>query len=115
MQLSSLVSQVTAPIVHNPKAKVVKLTDKKAPKSAKPNSPIVKVEVKEVITAPVVVKEVVVKAEKPMGIGKIIVQQLKAGQKPKEVLEMIKIGHPDCKTTMACVYWYASKINGGYM
>ena len=50
---------------------------------------------------------------KKLGIGKEIVKLLKEGKTPKIVLEEIleKFGS---KTTMACVYWYKSKINKGF-
>lgn len=103
--LSSLVSQVVSPVVHSPKAKVVKA---KSPKSQVPS---VKVEV-VTVKSPKIVE---VKVEKPLGIGQVIVKELKAGSKPKEVLELIQQQFEGCKTTMACVYWYKSKINGGYL
>ena len=50
--------------------------------------------------------------KKSQGIGKRIVQHLKDGKTPKETLELI-LKEFDSKTTMACVYWYKSKINKG--
>ena len=55
------------------------------------------------------------KATKPQGIGNKILELLKAGTSPKETLEIIQTTFEGCKTTMACVYWYKSKINQGLM
>ena len=52
---------------------------------------------------------------KARGIGKRIVELLKAETPTKTVLETIKTEFEGCKTTMACVYWYASKINLGQL
>jgi len=46
-------------------------------------------------------------------IASITIKELKAGRKPAKVLAIIKKKFADCKTTMACVYWYASRINRG--
>jgi hypothetical protein len=56
-----------------------------------------------------------VKATKPQGIGNKILELLKSGVSPKETLETIQATFEGCKTTMACVYWYKSKINQGLM
>ena len=50
---------------------------------------------------------------KARGIGKRIVELLKNKVPTKTVLETIKTEFEGCKTSMACVYWYASKINLG--
>ena len=42
---------------------------------------------------------------KKMGIGKRIVELLKAGISPKDGLSMIQAEFVGCKTTMACIYW----------
>lgn len=55
------------------------------------------------------------KATKPQGIGNKILELLKSGVSPKETLETIQATFEGCKTTMACVYWYKSKINQGLM
>jgi hypothetical protein len=55
------------------------------------------------------------KATKPQGIGNKILELLKSGVSPKETLETIQATFEGCKTTMACVYWYKSKINNGLM
>lgn len=52
---------------------------------------------------------------KPQGIGAYCVEQLKAGTAPKDVLIGALIKFPTAKTSMACVYWYASKINQGLL
>lgn len=57
--------------------------------------------------------QVEVKPTKKLGIGKKIVELLKAGDDPKVVLEKI-IEEFNSKTTIACVYWYKSKINKGF-
>ncbi len=56
-----------------------------------------------------------VKPSKPQGIGAKILELLKSGVSPKETLETIQATFEGCKTTMACVYWYKSKINQGLM
>jgi hypothetical protein len=50
---------------------------------------------------------------KKKGIGKRIVELLKGGMEPKTVLEEI-LKEFGSKTTIACVYWYKSKINKGF-
>ena len=51
--------------------------------------------------------------KKAKGIGKKIVEYLKAGVEPKDVLVKI-LEEFKSKTTIACVYWYKSKINKGF-
>jgi hypothetical protein len=70
------------------------------------------VETQEVETPTVEVETVKPKAR---GIGKRITELLKAKTPTKTVLEIIKAEFDGCKTTMACVYWYASKINLGQL
>ena len=53
------------------------------------------------------------KKEKGPTISSRIVEQLKAGVAPKAVLEVIQKEFKNCKTSMACVYWFKSKINCG--
>ena len=48
---------------------------------------------------------------KKMGIGKYIVSYLSQGLSPKDVLALIGARFPEAKTSMACVYWYQSKLN----
>jgi len=56
------------------------------------------------------------KTSKPvLGIGVRILKELKAGTSPKDTLQIIQATFEGCKTTMACVYWYKSKINQGLM
>lgn len=52
---------------------------------------------------------------KPQGIGAFCITQLKAKVAPKDVLAQVKEKFPTAKTSMACVYWYASKINQGLL
>ena len=52
---------------------------------------------------------------KPQGIGAHCVSLLKGGMKPKDVLINALITFPNAKTSMACVYWYASKIKQGLL
>lgn len=59
------------------------------------------------------VQDEVVKTTKKLGIGKRIVELLKSGIEPKVVLEEI-LKEFNSKTTIACVYWYKSKINKGF-
>ena len=55
-------------------------------------------------------------AKRPVrGIGARILVELKAGTSPQKTLEIIKETFDGCQTTMACVYWYKSKINSGLM
>jgi len=46
-------------------------------------------------------------------IAATIMQGLRAGKAPKKVLEIVLKKHKDAKTTLACVYWYKSRINRG--
>ena len=46
-------------------------------------------------------------------IADTTVALLKAGNKPKDVLTMILEKHAGAKTTLACVYWYKTRINKG--
>lgn len=46
-------------------------------------------------------------------IADTTVALLKAGNKPKDVLSMILEKHAGAKTTLACVYWYKTRINKG--
>lgn len=46
-------------------------------------------------------------------IAATIMQGLRAGKAPKKVLEIVLKKHKDAKTTIACVYWYKSRINRG--
>ena len=52
---------------------------------------------------------------KAQGIGAHCVNLLKGGMKPKDVLTNALITFPEAKTSMACVYWYASKIKQGLL
>lgn len=62
-----------------------------------------------------VAEKVHVIPSKPQGIGAFCVAQLKEGQSPKQVLANALEKFPSAKTSMACVYWYASKINQGLL
>lgn len=50
------------------------------------------------------------KEAKPKGptIGATAVELLKGGMGAKETLAEIQKRFPGCKTTMACIYWYAN-------
>ena len=63
----------------------------------------------------VVVEKVKVIPAKAQGIGAHCVSLLKGGMKPKDVLLNALITFPEAKTSMACVYWYASKIKQGLL
>lgn len=52
---------------------------------------------------------------KAQGIGAHCVNLLKGGMKPKDVLVNALITFPEAKTSMACIYWYASKIKQGLL
>ena len=52
---------------------------------------------------------------KAQGIGAHCVSLLKGGMLPKAVLMNVLITFPEAKTSMACVYWYASKIKQGLL
>ncbi len=43
------------------------------------------------------------------GIGAFCVSKLKEGWSAKEVLELVLESFPQAKTSIKCVYWYASK------
>jgi hypothetical protein len=62
-----------------------------------------------------VVEKVRVIPAKAQGIGAYCVAELKAGGKPKDVLASALAKFPEAKTSMACVYWYASKIKQGLL
>ena len=66
-------------------------------------------EVEEVMT------KVRVIPAKSQGIGAHCVSLLKGGMAPKNVLINALITFPEAKTSMACVYWYASKIKQGLL
>ena len=96
-----------------------------------PCSPLMTVEqlkakIEEVKSIPVIEEDVEEEAEiieakprtipaKPQGIGAYCVNLLKGGMKPKEVLINALFIFPEAKTSMACVYWYASKIKQGLL
>lgn len=61
------------------------------------------------------VEKVRVIPSKPQGIGAFCVAQLKEGLSPKQVLANALEKFPSAKTSMACVYWYASKIKQGLL
>ena len=65
------------------------------------------------------VEEVMIKAKvipaKSQGIGAHCVSLLKSGMIPKNVLVNTLVTFPEAKTSMACVYWYASKIKQGLL
>jgi hypothetical protein len=42
-------------------------------------------------------------------IGSLSVELLRRGLEPKDVLAKVKQVFPAAKTTMACIYWYASQ------
>jgi hypothetical protein len=52
---------------------------------------------------------------KPVGITKYIVARLKEGVKAKDVLVGVYATFPTAQTSLACVYWCASKIKAGVM
>ena len=52
---------------------------------------------------------------KAQGIGAHCVKLLKSGMSPKNVLINALVIFPEAKTSMACVYWYASKIKQGLL
>ena len=121
MNLATLVSTATTPVapVRTIKELRAELKEKSgAPVSPKMTLAEIILELSKVDEAPqlddanVVIK---VKPSKPQGIGAKILELLKAGTTPKETLETIQATFEGCKTTMACVYWYKSKINQGLM
>ena len=71
---------------------------------------VVEVEVEEEVA-----EKVRVIPAKAQGIGAHCVNLLKGGMKPKDVLVNALITFPEAKTSMACVYWYASKIKQGLL
>lgn len=44
-----------------------------------------------------------------MTIGHFATKALEAGKSAKETLELVQRVFPGCKTTMKCIYYYASK------
>lgn len=98
-QLKELTGAPVSPkmTVDNIKAAIAKATEEKAAE-AKATQP----------------KEKVIPS-KPQGIGNFIVGELKLKTAPKDVLAKVKEKFPSAKTSMACVYWYASKINQGLL
>lgn len=52
---------------------------------------------------------------KPQGIGAHCVSLLKTGMAPKNVWLNTLSTFPEAKTSMACIYWYASKIKAGVL
>ena len=121
MNLATLVSTAITPVAT---VKTIKeLRKELQEKSGAPVSP--KMSMASIILALSKVEElpqtddanVVIKTKqtKPQGIGNKILELLKAGTSPKETLEIIQATFEGCKTTMACVYWYKSKINQGLM
>lgn len=109
---TKVVSELTAL-----RAELTKLTG--APCS--PNMTIKQLQAKiEEAKAPIV-EEVEVEAKtrvipaKPQGIGAFCIAQLKEGIAPKTVLTSALLKFPEAKTSMACVYWYSSKIKAGLL
>lgn len=45
-------------------------------------------------------------------IAHTITRELKRGRTCEQALAAVKKGHKGCKTTLACVYWYSSKLGG---
>jgi hypothetical protein len=46
-------------------------------------------------------------------IAATIMQGLRAGKAPKKILETVLKKHEGANTTIACVYWYKSRLNRG--
>jgi hypothetical protein len=122
MNLATLVSTTTQPVNSVPTIKELRAQLAKA--SGAPVSP--KMSQASIILALSKLKDqphtddanVVIKPKtsKPvLGIGARILKELKAGTSPKDTLQIIHDNFEGCKTTMACVYWYKSKINNGLM
>lgn len=68
----------------------------------------------EYFLAPVSTKQRT-KPSKPVGITKYIVARLKEGIAAKDVLVGVYATFPTAQTSLACVYWCASKIKSGAM
>jgi len=58
-------------------------------------------------------KEVKQAKKKGGTIAASIIAGLRAGRTPQKVLEQVQKKHKDCKTTIACVHWYSSRIKRG--
>lgn len=58
-------------------------------------------------------KPQVTKTPRKPGVGARQIELLKSGMKAEEVLSTIQSEFPDAKTSIKCVYWYASKIRCG--
>lgn len=72
-------------------------------------------EVEETTKAKVIPTKAKVIPAKPQGIGAHCISLLKTGMTPKNVLLNTLITFPEAKTSMACIYWYASKIKAGVL
>ena len=72
-------------------------------------------ETPEEIAAQVVEAKADAPKTKKLGIGKTIIGYLSQGLSPKETLALVLTMFPQAKTTMACVYWYQSKLNTNAM
>lgn len=46
-------------------------------------------------------------------IASTIIAGLQAGNEPAKVLKAVHKKHKGCATTIACVYWYSSRIKRG--
>ena len=80
---------------------------------AKAKLPVeVEVEVEEEEEVETKVRVIPAKAQ---GIGAHCVKLLKSGMTPKNVLINALVTFPEAKTSIACVYWYASKIRQGLL
>ena len=86
-----------------------------APVSPSMTLDAINAKIKELSTKPTIEVKAKVIPSKPVGIGNYCVSRLKAKVAPKEVLAEVKAKFPTAKTSMACVYWYASKINQGLL
>jgi len=53
------------------------------------------------------------KGKKGKTIASTIIAGLKAGKTPQKVLAEVLKKHQGASTTIACVYWYASRIKRG--
>ena len=137
MELSALVSQILPPSLPTPEEVTAHKAKKDAPfstdalavlqakcqeLSGAPCSPtmsghdlIEKIMELQALSTVEVEDKKIVKPSKPQGIGAKILELLKAGTSPKDTLKIIQETFEDCATSMACVYWYKSKINTGIM
>lgn len=108
------------PLMNKPSTKAVANKEAKEYRQATGNaSSVGKVEVKapkaKAEKTKPVAKDKKEPKEKKVTIASVIVENLKKGMTPADVLAEVKKAFKDAKTSIACVYWYSSKIRCGHI